>query len=127
MCDVGCPRLVAGPVHSRRQPEMTALFQVMQQHLLTFEQQWTDEASGRTLPRCTGTCRVESWGEVSPAFSVKPTTNTMLWHFRARPERRAPSCLGRRMNEGALNLVDYVLPEVALYRRSGQLASTRSP
>jgi hypothetical protein len=23
----------------------------MQQHLLTFEQQWTDEASGRTLPK----------------------------------------------------------------------------
>jgi hypothetical protein len=26
------------------------LVQVMQEHLLTFEQQWTDEASGRTLP-----------------------------------------------------------------------------
>jgi len=41
----------AGPVYSRRQPEKTALYKVMQHHLLTFEQRWTDEASGHTLPR----------------------------------------------------------------------------
>jgi len=41
----------AGPVYTRRQPEKTALFQVLQQHLLAFEQQWTDAASGRTLPK----------------------------------------------------------------------------
>jgi hypothetical protein len=35
-------------VYSRRQPEKTALFQVMQEHLLTFEQEWTD--GGHTLP-----------------------------------------------------------------------------
>jgi hypothetical protein len=39
-----------GPVYSRRQPEKPALYKVMQEHLLTFEQQWTDAASGRTLP-----------------------------------------------------------------------------
>ena len=42
---------VAVPVYTRRQPEKTALFQVMQQHLFSFEQQWTDEACGRTLPK----------------------------------------------------------------------------
>ena len=41
----------AGPVYSRRQPEKTALYQVTQKHLLTFEQQWTDQASGGTLPK----------------------------------------------------------------------------
>jgi hypothetical protein len=41
----------AGPVYSRRQPEKTALYQMLQQHLLTFKQQWTDQASGRTLPK----------------------------------------------------------------------------
>jgi hypothetical protein len=41
----------AGPVYSRRQPENTALYKVLQQHLLTFEQRWTDEASGQVLPR----------------------------------------------------------------------------
>jgi hypothetical protein len=38
-------------VYSRRQPEKTALYQVLQKHLLTFEQQWTEQASGRTLPK----------------------------------------------------------------------------
>jgi hypothetical protein len=42
---------LAGPTYVRRQPEKTALYRVMQEHLLTFEQQWTDEASGRTLPK----------------------------------------------------------------------------
>jgi hypothetical protein len=35
----------------RRQPEKTAPFQVLQKHRLTFEQEWTDQASGRTLPK----------------------------------------------------------------------------
>jgi hypothetical protein len=39
-----------GFVYSRREPEKTALFQVVQQHLLTFEQQWTDKSDGHTLP-----------------------------------------------------------------------------
>jgi hypothetical protein len=42
----------AGPGYTRREPEKTALYRVMQRHLLTFEQQWTDEADG------TATC----WG-----------------------------------------------------------------
>jgi hypothetical protein len=41
----------AGPVYVRRQPEKTALYRVMQQHLLSFEHEWTDESSGRTLPK----------------------------------------------------------------------------
>jgi hypothetical protein len=39
------------PTYVRRQPENTALYRVIQENLLTFEQQWTDEASGRTLPK----------------------------------------------------------------------------
>jgi hypothetical protein len=34
-----------GFVHSRREPENTALYKVLQQHLLTFEQEWTDKPS----------------------------------------------------------------------------------
>jgi hypothetical protein len=41
----------AGPVYARRQPEKTVLYRAMQEHLLTFEQEWTEEASGRTLPK----------------------------------------------------------------------------
>ena len=45
-----CATSASGYTYARRQPEKTALFQVLQQHLLTFEQEWTDQADGRTLP-----------------------------------------------------------------------------
>ena len=44
-------KLANGYTYARREPEKTALFQTIQRHLLTFEQQWTDEAHGRTLHR----------------------------------------------------------------------------
>jgi hypothetical protein len=33
-----------------REPETTAFHKVLQQNLLTFEQEWTDKSDGRTLP-----------------------------------------------------------------------------
>jgi hypothetical protein len=39
----------AEPAYSRRQLEKTALYRVSQQHLLTFEQEWTDKFDGRRL------------------------------------------------------------------------------
>jgi hypothetical protein len=45
-----CAQSATGHTYARREPEKTALYQVLQRHLLTFEQQWTDEAAGRTLP-----------------------------------------------------------------------------
>jgi hypothetical protein len=45
-----CARPATGYTYSRREPEKTALFQVLQKHLLTFEQEWTDKSDGRTLP-----------------------------------------------------------------------------
>ena len=45
-----CARPATGYTYARREPEKTALFQVLQQHLLTFEQEWTDKSDGRTLP-----------------------------------------------------------------------------
>jgi hypothetical protein len=46
-----CAKPATGYTCARREPEKTALFQVIQQHLLTFEQEWTDRADGRTLPK----------------------------------------------------------------------------
>jgi hypothetical protein len=37
-------RPAAGYTYARREPEKTALFQAIQQHLLTFEQEWTDKS-----------------------------------------------------------------------------------
>jgi hypothetical protein len=60
----------------RRQPEKTALYRVMQEHLLTFEQQWADEASGCTLPKfVTGEHHVVA--------------------FTCKARAVCPSCLGR--------------------------------
>ena len=44
-----CARPATGYTYARREPEKTALFQVLQRHLLTFEQEWTDKSDGRTL------------------------------------------------------------------------------
>jgi hypothetical protein len=38
-----CAQAASGYTYARREPEKTSLFQVLQQHLLTFEQEWTDE------------------------------------------------------------------------------------
>jgi hypothetical protein len=37
--------------YQRRRPETTALYRTMQEHLATFEQQWSDPTEGRSLPR----------------------------------------------------------------------------
>ena len=91
----------------------------MQEHLLTFEQEWTDEANGRTLPRFV---REElhgfmSCGILGRGFAhlfCKTCHEDHVVAFSCKARATCPSCLGRRMNEGALNLVDHVLPEVPL-------------
>jgi len=109
----------AGPVYSRRQPEKTALYQVLQRHLLTFEQQWTDQASGRTLPKFV-TEELHKYldsGILGRGFAHLYCDTCGEHHvvaFSCKARAVCPSCLGRRMNEGALNLVDHVLPDVPL-------------
>ena len=108
-----------GPVYSRRQPEKTALYQVLQQHLLTFEQQWTDHASGRTLPKFVtdelhGFMSCGILGRGFAHLFCKTCQEHHAVAFSCKARAVCPSCLGRRMNEGALNLVDHVLPDVPL-------------
>ena len=109
----------AGPVYSRRQPEKTALYRVMQEHLLTFEQQWTDEANGRTLPgfvtdELHGFMSCGILGRGFAHLFCKTCHEHHAVAFSCKARAVCPSCLGRRMNEGALNLTDYVLPDVPL-------------
>jgi hypothetical protein len=110
---------MAGPVYTRRQPEKTALFQVVQQHLLTFEQEWTDKSDGRTLPKFVldelhgfMACGVLGRGLAHLYCDACREHHVVAFSCKARAV--CPSCLGRRMNEGALNLVDHVLPDVPL-------------
>jgi hypothetical protein len=41
-----CAKPATGYTYARREPEKTALYQVLQEHLPTFEQEWTDKSDG---------------------------------------------------------------------------------
>jgi hypothetical protein len=106
-------------VYSRRQPEKTALFQVLQQHLLTFEQEWTDKSDGHTLPSFVTDelhdfmgCGVLARGFAQLFCKTCHERYVVAWSCKGRGF--CPSCGGRRMNAGALTLVDHVLPEVPI-------------
>jgi len=108
----------AGLAYARRQPENTALYRVVQQHLLTFEQ-WTDEDSARTLPKFV-TEELHKYldcGILARGFAHLYCDECGEHHvvaFSCKARAVCPSCLGRRMNEGAANLVDHVLPDVPI-------------
>jgi hypothetical protein len=84
---------------------------------LTFEQQWTDEASGRTLPRFVTEelhkfldCGILARGFAHLYCDACHEHYAVAFSCKARAV--CPSCVGRRMSEGALNLVNHVLPDV---------------
>jgi hypothetical protein len=114
-----CAKPATGYTYARREPEKTALYQVMQRHPLTFEQQWTAEASGRTLPKFVtdelhGYMACAILGRGFAHLLCKTCHEHHAVAFSCKARATCPSCLGRRMNEGALNLVDHVLPQVPL-------------
>jgi hypothetical protein len=100
-------------------PEKTALFQVIQQHLLTFEQQWTNQADGHTLPSFVTDelhdflgCGILARGLAQ--LLCKTCHERYVVAYSCKGRAFCPSCGGRRMNAGALTLVDHVLPEVPI-------------
>ena len=114
-----CAKPATGYTYTRRQPEKTALFQVVQQHLLTFEQQWTDQSDGRTLPSFVTDelhdflgCGILARGLAQLLCPTCYERYVVAWSCKGRAF--CPSCGGRRMNAGALTLVDHVLPEVPI-------------
>jgi hypothetical protein len=108
-----CARPATGYTYARRQPEKTALFQVFQQHLLTFEQQWTDQADGRTVPSFV-TDELHAFldcGILAKGFAHLYCDTCGEHHvvaFSCKARAVCPSCLGRRMSEGATDLVKYI-------------------
>jgi hypothetical protein len=76
-----CAKPATGYTYARREPEKTALFQVIQQHLLTFEQQWTDQADGRTLPSYLPkrTSRPSSSARASASFAFFNVAASLRW------------------------------------------------
>jgi len=106
-------------VYTRRQPEKTALYRVLQEHLLTFEQEWTDGQSGHTLPKFV---LAELHGFLSCGILGKGFAHLFcescgehhVVAFSCKGRAICPSCLGRRMSAGAATLVDHVLPDVPI-------------
>jgi hypothetical protein len=92
---------------------------VIQQHLLTFEQEWTDKSDGRTLPSFVTDelhdflgCGILARGLAQLFCPTCHERYVVAWSCKGRGF--CPSCGGRRMNAGALTLVDHVLPEVPI-------------
>ena len=114
-----CAIPATGYTYARREPEKTALYQVLQEHLLTFEQEWTDKSDGRTLPKFV-TDELHgfmSCGVLGRGFAHLYCDTCREYHavaFSCKARAVCPSCLGRRMSAGALNLVDHVLPDVPI-------------
>jgi hypothetical protein len=82
----------------------------MQEHLLTFEQQWTDQASGRALPKfVTGELHgFMDGGILARGFAHLFCESCGEHHvvaFSCKARAVCPSCLGRPMSAGAANLV----------------------
>jgi len=105
-----------GRAYARRQPEKTPLYQVFQRHLSAFERMWSDTESGGCLPKfVTGElqgflrCGILAYGFAQ--MHCERCRKRHLVAFSCKGRGFCPSCMGRRMNEGAANLVDHALPE----------------
>jgi hypothetical protein len=115
----GAPATGAGPSYAPRRPEAAALYRILQEHLRSFEREWTDEAEGRTLPafvteKLNGFLGVASPRAASRSYRAKPVAAGIWWTSPAGGGGSARRALGRRMNEGTANLTDHVLPPWAI-------------
>ena len=100
--------------YERRRPEQTVLYRVLGEHWAAFREQ-AQEAGG--LPRFVER-EVEAYlrcGLLEHGFVRVGCKRCGLEHrvaFSCKGRAFCPSCLGRRMSDGAAHLVDRVLPEV---------------
>ncbi|MEZ4271735.1 MAG: transposase [Myxococcota bacterium] len=101
--------------YRRREPEKTALYQVVQSNLSTFIAQAEEEGRGvpdfvqRRLARFLG-CGILSRGFVRVVCDGCKEQHLIAFSCKVRG--LCPSCSGRRMAESAAHLVDNVFPRV---------------
>jgi hypothetical protein len=106
-----CATQATGYTYTRRGPEKSALYKVLQQILLTFEQEWTDKSDGRTLPSFV-TDELHDFldcGILGRGFAqlfCQTWRERYVVAYSCMGRAFCPSCGGRRMNEGALTLLD---------------------
>ena len=114
-----CAKTATGYTYARREPEKTALYKVLQQHLLTFEEEWTDKSDGRTLPAFVieELHKFLDCGILARGFAhlvCKTCHEHYVVPLSCQARAVCPSCLGRRMSERAFNLTEHILPDVPL-------------
>jgi hypothetical protein len=102
--EAACAKAASGYTYARREPDRTALYQVLQQHLLTFEQEWTDKSDGRTLPSFVTEephkfldCGILARGFAHLYCDTCHEHYAVAFSCKARAV--CPSCLGRRMHD----------------------------
>ena len=95
--------------------EEAPLYQDFERHLPDFERMWSDTDSGVCLPRYV-TEELQQFltcGILSQGFAQMHCDGCRKRHqvvFSCKGRGFCPSCMGRRMNEGAANLEDHVFP-----------------
>ena len=105
--------------YERRRPEATTLYQVVQDNLETLYGAVDDGAVKLALPRFVKK-ELEGYldcGLLCRGFArlrCDACAETRLVAFACKGRGFCPSCLGRKMSATAANLVDYVMPKVAL-------------
>jgi ribosomal protein S27E len=98
--------------YRRREPEATALYEVIREHLETFVATHDPPAHVRRALRKYLTCGVLSKGFVR--VRCPDCKEESLVAFSCKDRSFCPSCTARRSAETAANLVDHVLPQVPL-------------
>ena len=115
----GSPQLVgrAGLTYDRRRPERTALYQVVQNNLKTLYAAVEEGFRTASLPafvrdeferylNCGLLCR----GAALLVCKKEGCPGTRVVAISCKGRGWCPSCLGRRMAQGAANLVDHTHP-----------------
>jgi hypothetical protein len=138
-CAVDSSRLpgaasTAGPprIYQRATPERTTLYDVVRENLQTLYAAVEDGYAGAALPPFV---RQEFEGYLGCGLlcrgfahlKCEGCSEHRLVAFRCRGRGFCPSCMGRRMCQTALNLLDHVLPSLTLWRTDPGLLSRNGP
>lgn len=110
---------VSGRTYARRRPEEGALYKVVQGNLQTLYAAAEDGFAGAPLPRFVRkeledylTCGLLCRGLAKLRCDPCAVSRVVAWSCKGRSF--CPSCLGRRMEATTANLLDHVVPAVAL-------------
>lgn len=104
-------------IYQRRRPEQTVLYKVVQENWETFQAQVSESQSGLPKHVVKEFYEFLDCGILAKGFLRIACTDCRkerLVAFSCRGRSFCPGCMGRRMNETAVFLVDHVLPQLPI-------------